>query len=317
MELTQLKYFLTTANCGQITRAAEMLHVSQSAVSTAISRLEKELSVDLFCKSGRNIRLTDNGARFAALITPAVAQLDFARDEMLAVTRVEAHAILLSVEAPDFSNEMERMFYKRSPETRFYQSTDPTEAAAQKLRCNSVDFCISYEPFDDPDIISEEVLCERVMVQFFQGHPLADRESLWLSELENESFISFSRGFGFRSWMEKLCFLAGFRPSIRFEVCDTQSIMTMLTVGQAVAFIAESTWKNLGKQAYSVGQKDNPIVAVPLKDAFCLRRVFLCYHRSRVLSQEARDFRDFLRQFYVAMKELRDVAEAEKRFFPD
>lgn len=317
MELTQLKYFLCTANCGQITRAAEMLHVSQSAVSTAITRLERELDVELFCKSGRNIKLTENGERFVAMITPAMAELDFARNEMLAMTHIEPNTILLTVEIPDFTSELERLYYRKSPEARFRQSTDATEGAAQKLRCNSVDFCISYEPFDDPEIVSERIMHERVLAQMSREHPLAGREAIWLSELENDLFVSFSREYSLRRWMEGMCFLAGFRPKVRFEVCDTQSIMALLSVQNAVTFIAESSWKCLNRQMYSVGKGDNPVVAIPLKDAFCERNCYLCYHRNRILSPEARDFRDFAHQIHGAMEEFRDIDAVERHFFPE
>lgn len=317
MELTQLKYFLCTANCGQITRAAEMLHISQSAISTAISRLERELGVELFCKSGRSIKLTENGERFVEMITPAVAELDFARDEMLSASHIEPNTIILSVEVPDFVSELERMYYRKSPEARFRQTTDTTEQALHKLRCNSVDFCIAYEPFDDPEIVSERILHERVLAQMSNAHPLAGRESLWLSELAEDAFVSFNRDYSFRRWMEGMCFLAGFRPKMRFEVCDTQAIMALLLLKNAVTFIAESSWKHLQLQSHGFGEEDNPIIAIPLKDTFCERSCYLCYHRSRIHSPEARDFRDFAHRLHAAMDEYHDITTVERHFFPE
>ncbi len=316
MELTQLKYFLCTANCGQITRAADLLHVSQSAISTAISRLESELGVELFCKCGRNIKLTENGERFVAMITPAVAELDFARAEMLSANKLEPNTILLSVEVPDFASELERLYYRQSPDARFYQSTDTTEAALQKLRCNSVDFCLAFEPFSDPEIVSERILRDRVLAQMSNTHPPAGRESIWLAELADDLFVSFNREYSFRRWMEGMCFLAGFRPKVRFEVCGTQAIMALLLVRDAVTFIAESSWKCLARQSNSIGREDNPIIAIPFNDAFCERSCYICYHRNRILSPEARDFRDFAHRVHGAMEEYHDIDEVERRFFP-
>lgn len=317
MELTQLKYFLCTANCGQITRAAKMLHVSQSAISTAISKLEHELSVALFYKQGRSIKLTANGLRFVEIITPAVAELDFAKNEMLAAQRPEPNTVILSVEIPDFISELERLYYRRSPEARFRQSTDTTELVLQKLRCNSVDFSISFQPFDDPEIICERILHDRVLVQMSSSHPLAGRESIWLSELSEDSFVSFNREYGFRRWMERMCFLAGFRPKVRFEVCDTQAIMTLLFIQNAVTFVAESSWKCLGRQTAGLEKENSPIVAIPLNDVFCERNGYLCHHRNRILSPEAKDFRIFAHQFYAAMERCQDIGEAERCLFPD
>lgn len=64
MELTQLRYFQVAANYEHISRAAEALNISQPALSTMITRLEKELNVPLFDHNGRSIVLNENGRRF-------------------------------------------------------------------------------------------------------------------------------------------------------------------------------------------------------------------------------------------------------------
>lgn len=63
METFELKYFLKVAETENIHGAAKVLNISPSAISKAISRLEEELQVRLFTKVGRNIRLTEHGAR--------------------------------------------------------------------------------------------------------------------------------------------------------------------------------------------------------------------------------------------------------------
>lgn len=64
MELRQLQYFLKVAQKEHVTRAAEELHVAQSAVSRQIHQLEQELGVDLFMQKGRNLQLTPVGQLF-------------------------------------------------------------------------------------------------------------------------------------------------------------------------------------------------------------------------------------------------------------
>ena len=64
MELTQLRYFQVAAYYEHISRAAAELNISQPALSTMISRLERELGVSLFDHNGRSIVLNQNGKRF-------------------------------------------------------------------------------------------------------------------------------------------------------------------------------------------------------------------------------------------------------------
>lgn len=61
MEIFELRYFIAVAQNENIHRASETLNVSPGSLSKAISRLENELSVSLFYKQGRNIRLTPEG----------------------------------------------------------------------------------------------------------------------------------------------------------------------------------------------------------------------------------------------------------------
>ena len=64
MELRQLRYFVEVAEREHVSEAAVHLHIAQSAVSRQISKLEDELGVLLFEKTGRNIQLTPIGKIF-------------------------------------------------------------------------------------------------------------------------------------------------------------------------------------------------------------------------------------------------------------
>ena len=69
MNLLQLKYFQEVAKYQNITRTAEILHVSQPSLSTAIRHLEEELGIELFDRKGKSIVLNENGQNFLREIT--------------------------------------------------------------------------------------------------------------------------------------------------------------------------------------------------------------------------------------------------------
>lgn len=311
MELTQLKYFLAAANCGQIVQAAEMLHISQSAVSMAISRLEKELGVDLFERQGRSIRLTRHGESFAHMITPAMAELDFAANQMRTAQQ-EPDTITLSVEMPDFATLFESIYCTLHPEARFRQGMDPTDVTRKKLVCGQVDFAISFEPFSDPDISSILLMQDPVLVQLSASHPLAGRDGIYLSELADTKFVSFSPEYSFRRWTDGMCYLAGFRPDVCFEVGDGQSMFHVVRYRNAATFIGLSTWTEDDYAAEPDVNEEDDVKAIPLLDKHCFRSAYLSYNKNRIITSETKSFLDYALQFKSAIERFGTLSLARK-----
>lgn len=80
MDLNKLRYFLVVAETEHVTQAANMLGISQPALTRAIHRLEEELGVTLIAGEGRNIRLTEEGLFLKQHAAQAMRTLDEAED---------------------------------------------------------------------------------------------------------------------------------------------------------------------------------------------------------------------------------------------
>ena len=78
MELNSLKQFLVVARLEHLSRAADELHIAQPSLSRTIARLESELGVPLFDRSGR-LRLNDTGKLFRDHVERALGELDAGR----------------------------------------------------------------------------------------------------------------------------------------------------------------------------------------------------------------------------------------------
>lgn len=302
MELAQLKYFLTVANCGQISQAASMLYVSQSGISMSISRLEKELGVGLFERKGRSLQLTKSGKRFQELIAPAMAELEFAREQIVAFDSLEPDVVSLSIELPDFATGFEQIYCKLNPEVRFRQTMDTTETVHHKLLCKTVDFALTFEPFQDPEILSQRILCEPALVQLSKEHPLFTRRSISLPELRDSEFVSFSPDYSFRRWTDGLCGMSGFRPKVTFEVCDTQSLMQLVSESGAAAFVGKTSWDTFVQSSNGVPMI--PVRAIPLIEPHCIRNIYLSYNRERILTPAAKEFWEYALRFQAAFLKL-------------
>lgn len=83
MTMTQLRYFVSVVEEQSLTRVAELLHISQPAVSSAIRDLEKEFRIQLFFRTHRALTLTAEGAEFYQKAVDLLAHYHAFQDEML------------------------------------------------------------------------------------------------------------------------------------------------------------------------------------------------------------------------------------------
>lgn len=93
MNLQQLEYFKIAAEKQNYTTAAKMLGITQSNLSHAITKLEKELNVSLFEKQGRSIKLSQNGKEFYRYVKSALDTLDKGKAKMAALSQSRDYKI--------------------------------------------------------------------------------------------------------------------------------------------------------------------------------------------------------------------------------
>ena len=95
MEIRDLEYFLACCTAGSFTAAARQAHIVQSAMSSAIARLEHELGVSLFDRSVTPVTVTEHGAALQAGAQRILEAVQAARDEVEAVSgRIRGTVIL-------------------------------------------------------------------------------------------------------------------------------------------------------------------------------------------------------------------------------
>lgn len=136
MELQQLKYFLVLAKSENVTKAAASLHIAQPALSQSIKRLETELGVQLFQRTGRRLHLNEAGRFFEEKVAPLMQTLDALPRQVQDISGMVKRTVRVSaLSASQLSTEIIIAYRELHPEVNF--------VAAQVFDNNEWDICFT------------------------------------------------------------------------------------------------------------------------------------------------------------------------------
>ncbi|WP_150271456.1 LysR family transcriptional regulator [Paenibacillus tepidiphilus] len=292
MELLQLQYFLAVARLEHMTEAAKSLHVTQSSLSKTIQRLEEDLGVPLFDRTGRKLRLNTYGASFLHRAERALFELEQGRQELTDLSGRDQRTLELAVNTASSLPGILKEFRKQMPEVQFHVQMLAAQEMIACLQRGEVDYCISSPPLSGDDIASQIVFIDRILIAVPAGHPLAERESVALSELRNESFVGVKQGYGTRDLADSICETAGFRPKYVYEGDEPARITALVEAGIGIAFIP-------GTAIYS----RQAVTCLRVEHEGLTREIALLWNKNRYLSQAALQFRKIAAEYYRSIKE--------------
>ncbi|MGW3032940.1 LysR family transcriptional regulator [Streptomyces sp. NPDC001178] len=247
MELRHVRYFLALVEECHFGRAAQRLHVAQSALSQQIKQLERELGTPLFHRSTRRVEVTDAGRHLAGYARSILAEVERAEEQMALLATGRAGRVSIGfvgtatydilpriartvrAQLPDVSLELRGELLK--PEL-VEGLLDGTCDLALLRTDTPVDAAVALTPLRS----------ERLVAVLPTGHPLADRAEIPLAALADEPFVVHpSRD---RSSMHgrvlAACARAGFEPATLIEVGETATLVVLVAAGNAVALVPES-----------------------------------------------------------------------------
>ena len=240
LNLHHLHYFWAVAKEGNLTRAAARLHVSQSALSTQIRTLERQLRQPLFVRTARSMHLTESG-RIAlehaetifAASNDLIAVLREGRPAERKLLRIGSVATL----SRNFLDNFFRPLLVRDDVELAVQSGSLQELLT-RLRVHSLDVILSNRRVvataDDP------WRCQRIARQpvSLVGKPRPKRRSFrFPDDLGNEPLLLPSRDSDMRAGFDVLCAQHGIRYRLRAEVDDMALLRLLARDSDSVALV--------------------------------------------------------------------------------
>jgi LysR family transcriptional regulator, hca operon transcriptional activator len=196
MELRHLRYFTAVAEELSFTRAANRLHTAQPSLSQQIRHLEDEIGTPLFERDTRRVQLTAAGRALLKETREILGRTDHLVE--LAFSAASGNASELSVGVSALAEvkivpRIVPIMRKRHPKISLvFHSTSADEQLAG-LRDYSIDIAFLWGPRDEPDLTTEEVLREEIVVVMPAGHELAKMRRVSIQMLGNMPSIGISR----------------------------------------------------------------------------------------------------------------------------
>ncbi len=286
MEITQIRYFLEVAKTQHITSSAQRLHIAQPALSQSIHRLEKELGVKLFQRSGRNVVLTEYGQFLQERLEPIMEKLDEIPELIRIMSKLGNETIHLSVLAATPMIMEAVIDYKKEHPDLNFQVLQYEQNDLYDIEITTKMFFQKNTESDKGQFICGEKIFLAVPVNSVK---YKDRDCITLSEVDGEDFISLLGSRQFRNICDKFCKYAGFVPNVIFESDSANTVMDMIAAGFGIGFWPERSW----------GMADlSKVRLLEITDPVCYRDIVVTCKKNKENNESVEEFYRFLKRYF-------------------
>lgn len=283
MDIQQLRYFNTVVHLENVSKAAETLHISQSALSKQIQRLENELGFPLFDRKGKKIILNKAGKRFYASSEQILRELRSASDDISMMVSRKNYRIRIG--SPGLSSEMLKCisdFSSAHPGTIFV--LDNRIDFEGSIDINRYDALICPDEFKFEKLNGYHLYDEIYHFAVNRKSKLADSAAFSFNLLKGQPVIFMHGDDESPEYPYRICNSSEFEPETIFFTDTRESHRRLIKQGSACGFVPGSE-----SEAYNAMPE---IKLLPILDPRFTRPMKICFLRENHLSELGLLFRE-------------------------
>jgi DNA-binding transcriptional LysR family regulator len=250
MELRQIRSFLSVAETLHFGRTAELIHLSQPALSLQIRALEAEVGVRLLERNRRKTTLTPAGRAFRDAALAGVAQLDrairnarLAADGKLGLLRIG----FISTAGSELLPDTIRAFRELNPEVEFSLRNILTAEQIQMLEAGALDIGFLRLPIGGHTQLEVATIHREPFVLVVPAsHPLGARKKVRLSEVAGQDFVMYDRKHapGFHDQVFGMLRNAGIVPNVCQTAGEMPTLIALVAAGIGISILPTSAVKH-------------------------------------------------------------------------
>lgn len=289
--LRQMRAFVALAKTGNFTLAAQLLHLSQSALSGLIKELEAALGTRVVDRSTRKIALTDIGRELVPLFSQIIDDLDGALANIEAHTRLKKGTVRIAAPQLMACTVLPRAiaaWQAEHPDVQVRLADCAVESVAARVLSGEADVGIAPEREPAPALDARLLFELPFALVFPKGHPLAQRERVTWQDLADYPFISLQGQFTERLLADMHGELREVTLKPAYEVAFMTTALAMVSSGLGVTVCLPYAEPLVS--LYQLGMRE-------LQAPRLTRRFFVHTRPQRTLSPAAEAFVAFLLDF--------------------
>ncbi len=245
----QIRSFLALARLLSFTRAAEELGISQPTLTVQIHQLEEMLSVILFDRNRRQVRLTDIGRNLLQPFEQLLADLEAVRNFTSDHSQLRNGTIRLAA-LPSLASSLLpkaiHAFTETHPGVTVHVQDVDVDQIIQMLKLEQLDFGIGMKLLPDKDITTDAFLADQLCVFFPEGHPLQAKKN---RKIELEDCLAYpliltSRGGSTRMLVERALVGETQEVTVAQEVNHMSTALGLVQNGMGISILPASAVAN-------------------------------------------------------------------------
>ena len=236
----QYRIFITAAECGSISKAAEKLYITQPAASQAIKQLEKAVDCHLFNRTGRGVSLTEGGKILYDHAANALGLLESGEEKVAKWRNLQSG--MLKIGAGDtitsrFLLPYVENFHKMHPEISIKVKNRTSPVLVEALKQGQIDIAFVNLPLDKPEL--NIIKCKEIQDIFLTGAKYAHlaKKPLQLKELQHIPLIMLEQAANSRQYVDAFLHKQNIilTPEIELGAYDLLMDFAKIDIGIALA----------------------------------------------------------------------------------
>ncbi|SHI27551.1 LysR family transcriptional regulator [Pollutimonas bauzanensis] len=297
MNLRQLSYFIAVAEQRSIIKAAQLLHISQPAISTQIKLLEEELEVQLFERRQEGTILTPEGKDFHSYARVALDTLDAAKASLRSRQVTEVGTVTVGIPgslSPLLTLSLIEQVRERCPNIKIKVVTGLSGHLAKWIMDGTIDFGLVYSSSPVIGLDFELLMKEQLFLAVHSKNagPIEDmcvNGDISCASLRHVPLVMPSREHGLRALVEKVAASVGVKLNVRTELDAHELLLECVLRTTDATILSLAALKNI-----RIPQEE--IFTAHITDPVIERRVCLAYATDRPLTRTARRVEVILRE---------------------